>query len=587
MATTKRVRIGEVLVDEGLLTEEALARALAEQKRSGRLLGEVLVEQEFISGEQLLAVLSKRLSIRGCHLRPGLVDPEMLDLIGKEEALRLKALPLFKVRDMVTVAMVEPQLLPTIDRLRQLTGCTVRPVLVLEGNLIEFIKKCSGAKADMEAVLASLNQSGGKVIIPEEEDDGAVVNLDDISADNPVVGLIDMVLLKAVHDKASDIHIEPADKATRIRYRLDGVLREMMQPPTGMHPLIVSRVKVLGKMDIAEKRLPQEGRVHIIAEGRTIDLRVSTMPTLSGEKLVIRLLDRANLTVRLEDLGFRDKTLAAFQRILRQPCGLVLVTGPTGSGKTTTLYSALEVLRSPERNIVTVEDPVEYQMQLVNQIQVQESIGMTFARALRSILRQDPDIIMIGEVRDEETAHVAVQAALTGHLVLATLHTNDACGAISRLMDMGAQPYLLAGALIGVVAQRLARLVCPNCAETYEPSENVLADAGLLGAAGRTFTRGGGCDLCHRSGFRGRMGVYEFMGATPKLSRMIHDGVSTHDIRAEWQRQGGLTLRQEGLLLAAGGQTSVEEVLSVTHSQGEVPMDLACEQLEETTAGAV
>jgi type IV pilus assembly protein PilB len=339
---------------------------------------------------------------------------------------------------------------------------------------------------------------------------------------SPIINLVNVALLTAIKDKASDIHIEPDKQGTRIRYRIDGTLRDLMKPPPGLHASIVSRVKVIGKMDIAEKRLPQEGRVRIVAEGREIDLRVSSMPTLLGEKIVIRILDKANLRVRLEDLGFRRETLEAFERMLNQPYGLVLVTGPTGSGKTTTLYSALDLIRSPEKNIVTVEDPVEYQLDMVNQIQVHEAIGMTFARALRSILRQDPDIIMVGEIRDEETARVAVQAALTGHLVLATLHTNDAPGAVARLLDMGIEPYLLSSALNGVVAQRLARTVCPSCAAKYIPAETVLHDAGLSDKPGRPFRKGAGCKDCHNSGFRGRAGVYAVMEVGSELRRLIH-----------------------------------------------------------------
>src|SRR5678816_1276523 len=336
-------------------------------------------------------------------------------------------------------------------------------------------------------------------------------------AGSPIINLVNVALLTAVRDKASDIHIEPHKNGTRIRYRIDGVLRDLMKPPAGMHAAIVSRVKVIGKMDIAEKRLPQEGRVRIIAEGREIDLRVSSMPTLLGEKLVLRILDKENLRVRMEDLGLRTETLVALKKILEQPHGLVLVTGPTGSGKTTTLYSALDLLRSPEVNIVTVEDPVEYQLDMVNQIQVHESIGFNFARALRSILRQDPDIIMVGEIRDQETARVAIQAALTGHLVLATLHTNDAAGAVARLVDMGIEAYLISGALQGVVAQRLARTICPACETKYHPHAHVLSDAGLTNEVGRVFHKGAGCQQCHDSGFQGRVGVYELMEVTPVL----------------------------------------------------------------------
>jgi type IV pilus assembly protein PilB len=508
-----------------------------------------------------------------CQLRHGLVDFALLPLIGQEEAERLMAVPMFKVRDTLTVAMAEPQSLPKIDRLHQLTHCTIRPVLAPRENILEYVKKFASGNTDVDSFLASLSQSEVDVVENESVDDGPATNLDKMIEGSPIINLVNMALMTAIKDKASDIHIEPDKQGSRIRYRIDGVLRDLMKPPPGLHAAIVSRVKVIGRMDIAEKRLPQEGRVRIVAEGREIDLRVSSMPTLLGEKVVLRILDKANLRIRLEDLGFRHETLEVFQRMLHQPYGLVLVTGPTGSGKTTTLYSALDLIRSPEKNIVTVEDPVEYQLDMVNQIQVHEAIGMTFARALRSILRQDPDIILVGEIRDEETARVAVQAALTGHLVLATLHTNDAPGAVARLLDMGIEPYLLSSALNGVIAQRLARTVCPSCAAKYIPAPNLLAEAGLADQPGRTFRKGAGCKECHNSGCKGRAGVYTVMEVTSDLRRMIHRAAPTHELRDVLRRQGVLTLREEGVLLALDGKTCLEEVLAVTHSEdtSEVP----------------
>lgn len=567
--TPGRIRVGEALVQQGVLSEEQLKRALAQQKNSGQMLGEMLVGQGIISNAVLVRALAKCLGIRGCQLRHGLIDPALIKSIGEEEALRLKVVPMFSVRGVMTVAMAEPQSLPTIDRLRQLTGCKIRPVLALEANIAEFVKKYAAGEVDIDAFLTSLAESDVEVVERESVDEGPATDLDTMVAGSPIVNLVNVALLTAVRDKASDIHIEPDKKGTRVRYRIDGVLRDLMKPPPGMHAAIISRVKVIGKMDIAEKRMPQEGRVRIIAEGREIDLRVSSMPTLLGEKLVLRILDKRNLRVRMEDLGLRAETLIAFKRILEQPHGLVLVTGPTGSGKTTTLYSALDLLRSPEVNIVTVEDPVEYQLDLVNQIQVHDQIGFTFARALRSILRQDPDIIMVGEIRDQETARVAIQAALTGHLVLATLHTNDAPGAVARLVDMGIETYLLSAAINGVVAQRLARTICPSCETKYHPTAQVLEDAGLTAQVGRAFRKGAGCQQCHDSGFQGRMGVYELMEVTPALRRMIHNGAPAHELRQKVRDSGGLTLREEGVLLALAGKTSLEEALRITHSEGD------------------
>jgi type IV pilus assembly protein PilB len=560
----QRIRVGEALLEEGALTEEQLAGALAEQRSTGQRLGETLVGQGVINTATLVRALSRQLGVPGCQLRHGLIDPALLPLIGEDEAERLKVIPMFKVKGELTVAMAEPHALPTIDRLGQLTGLRIRPVLATEANIREFIKKYAGGDVTVDAFLTSLADSDVEVIERESVESDASTNLDRLVEGSPIVNLVNVALLTAVRDGASDIHVEPARRGTRIRYRIDGVLRDLMKPPPGMHSAIASRIKVIGKMDIAEKRLPQEGRVRIVAEGRDVDLRVSSMPTLLGEKLVVRILDQANLRVRLEDLGFFPETLEKFHRILRHPHGLALVTGPTGSGKTTTLYSALDLLRSPERNIVTVEDPVEYQLDLVNQIQVSEAIGMTFARALRSILRQDPDIIMVGEIRDQETARVAVQAALTGHVVLATLHTNDAAGAVARLLDMDVEPYLLASSLNGVAAQRLVRTICTRCATKYYPGDTVLQDARLEDMAGRAFRKGAGCQQCHDSGFQGRIGVYEVMEVTSAVRRLIHTGVGSQQIREAARRDGSLSLRDEAVMLALAGKTSLEEALRVT-----------------------
>jgi len=558
-------KIGEALLEDGALSSAQLDKALAEQRASGRMLGEMLVEQGIISPAVLVNSLAKCLGVKGVALRHGLIDPALVKMIGEDELSRMCVIPMFKVRSTLTVAMAEPQSLPTIDRLKRLTNCKIQPVLAIEQNIREYLKKYAAGDVDVDAFLTSLVESDVEVIERETVDEGPATDLDKMVEGSPIINLVNVALLTSIKDGASDIHIEPEKRGTRVRYRIDGVLRDLMKPPAGMHAAIISRVKVIGKMDIAEKRMPQEGRVRIVAEGREIDLRVSSMPTLLGEKVCIRILDKANLRVRLEDLGFRSDALDSFQRVLRQPHGLVLVTGPTGSGKTTTLYSALDLIRSPELNILTVEDPVEYQLDGINQINVQESIGFNFARCLRSILRQDPDVIMVGEIRDQETARVAVQAALTGHLVLATLHTNDAPGAVARLLDMGIESYLLSSALNGVVAQRLARTVCPACATKYYPEGSVLEDAGLTEKAkGRSFRKGAGCPQCHNSGFKGRFGVYEMMEVTDDLRRLIHRGAATHELRDKLHERGDLSLRDEGVLLAMEGKTSLEEVLRVT-----------------------
>jgi type IV pilus assembly protein PilB len=566
----KPKRIGEILMGTGEVSEEQLGKALADQRKTGRRIGELLVEQGSISASVLVNALAESHGVRGCRLRHGLLDPSLLALIGEDEAERMKCIPMFRLRGVLTVAMADPQSLPSIDRLRELTKLEIRPVLALEKDILEFIHKYAAGDIDVDEFLTSLSVSDVEVIEREQAEDRTSTELDRLVEGSPIVNLVNIALLSAVREKASDIHVEPSKAGTLIRYRIDGLLRDLMRPPPGMHAAIVSRIKVIGKMDIAEKRLPQEGRVRIVAEDREIDLRVSSMPTLLGEKLVIRILDKENLHVKLEDLGFRMDALETLKRVLRQPHGLVLVTGPTGSGKTTTLYSALDLMRSPEKNIVTVEDPVEYQLDLVNQIQVQENIGMSFARALRSILRQDPDVIMVGEIRDEETARVAVQAALTGHAVLATLHTNDAPGAVARLVDMNVEPYLLSAAINGVVAQRLARTICPSCETKYYPAPIMIEDLGNPELEGRAFHKGLGCGQCHDTGFKGRLGIYEVMEVTPSLRRMIYRGAPSHELRDKLRESGSLSLRDEGIALAVEGRTSLEEVVRVTHTDEEL-----------------
>lgn len=569
MLPMPKPRLGESLVRRGALSEQQLSRALAEQKASGSMLGEMLVEQGVISVQSMVDAVSDTLGVPGVVLRHGLFDPNVFSLLGEEEAERLCAIPMFRVRDVLTVALSEPQSLPKLDRLRQVTRCRIRPVLALAANIKEYIAKYRGGDVNVDSFLTSLAHADVDVVDREQVDEGPITDLDRLIAGSPIVNLVNVMLLTAVRDKASDIHIEPEKKSSRIRYRMDGVLRDLMKPPQGMHAAIVSRVKVVGKMDIAEKRLPQEGRIRIVAEGREIDIRVSSMPTLLGEKLVMRILDKQNLRVKLDDLGMRPESTTTIKRMLDRPHGLFLVTGPTGSGKTTTLYSALDLLRSPELNIMTVEDPVEYQLELVNQIQVQANIGMTFARALRSILRQDPDIVMIGEIRDEETARVAVQAALTGHLVLATLHTNDAPSTVTRMLDMGIEPYLLSSAIVGVVAQRLARTVCNDCAANYFPTPLELESAGLSDRSGRPFRKGEGCRKCHDTGYKGRLGIYEVMEVFPELRRLIARGAPSHELREACNKVGMPTLRDEGIYLALEGRTALDEVLRVTHSDDE------------------
>ena len=567
-------RLGEQLIADGQITEEQLAEALAKQQASGALLGNTLMEIGAIGANALATALAARLGVSGCVLRHGLIDPKVAKSLPKEEAERLKALPMFRVKDRpdggetLTVALTEPQSLPTLDRLRALSGCEIRPILALEDNIEEYQRKYLQAEVTVDAFLASLEESDDVTITETEAiDEGPVTDLDQMVDGSPVINLVNLAILTALREGASDIHIEPDRKNTHIRYRIDGQLRNLLTPPRGMHAALVTRIKVIGRMDISEKRLPQEGRVHLVADGREIDLRVSSMPTVLGEKLVIRILDKSNLSFQLEDLGTLGPDRVAIEAVLRSPYGLMLVTGPTGSGKTTTLYSALDLLRDEKVNIVTVEDPVEYQLTQINQIQVNQTVGLTFARALRSILRQDPDIIMVGEIRDPETAQVAVQAALTGHLVLSTLHTNDCPGGVARLLDMGIEPYLISSSVLGFVAQRLARKICPSCRTSYYPPAELLESVGWEHRSNELFSKGEGCRACHNTGFKGRVGIFEVMLIDAEMKRLIDRAAPEQEIREYLAQTRWRTLREKALDVVERGESTLEEVLRVTRSE--------------------
>ncbi|MEK6797335.1 MAG: ATPase, T2SS/T4P/T4SS family [Planctomycetota bacterium] len=583
LAIENQVRLGDQLVRDGLITPEQLAEALARQKQAGVRIGAALVQIGAITADALVASLSKSLQVKGVVLRHGLIDTKVAKLIEREEAERLRVLPLFRVRDELTVAMTQPKSIPTIDRLAQLTGVRIRPVLVLEENLAEFQTKYLAEEVNVDSFLASIDPADVQIDENEAIDEGPITDLDKMVAGSPVVNLVNLAILNALRAGASDVHIEPDRDATHIRFRVDGQLREAIKPPKGLHAAIVSRVKVIGRMDIAEKRLPQEGRVHLVADRREIDLRVSSMPTVLGEKIVLRILDKSNLSFELNTLGVRGHDRRAIEAMARSPYGLILVTGPTGSGKTTTLYSCLDLLRSEATNIVTIEDPVEYQLPLVNQVQVNERVGLNFVRALRSILRQDPDVIMVGEIRDEETARVAIQAALTGHLVLSTLHTNDCPGGVMRLLDMGIEPYLISSSVLGFVAQRLARKICPACKTSYYPPAELLRNVGWERRTTELFHRGEGCRECNNTGFRGRTGIYEVMVLDQELKRLVQNRCSETDMRVHLAEEGWRTLREKALDLVEGGESTLEEVLRVTRSES---LDVADEVEAATPVAA-
>lgn len=555
--------LGERLVRSGILSEMELETALLEQKSKDLRLGEVLIGLGFVQESDLLPLLGEQLGVTTVRLREGLVDPEVVHLLPRERAEAMNALAMFSVRGTLYVAMNEPQNLRAVDEIERLTGQPVRPVLASRDAIQKILSRCYESDFSVDAVTADMDADA-----VEMNPDAFELDLHDMQSlaeGSPIINLVNYIIVHAVRQGASDIHIEPGHQHTSIRYRVDGQLREVLRPRRDFHSAMVSRIKVMGRMDIAEQRNPQDGRIHVVVEKQEIDLRCSTVPTVIGEKVVMRVLDKRNVTFNLNDLGLPDRQLQPMKQMLDKPYGLMLVTGPTGSGKTTTLYSSIELIKSISKNIVTVEDPVEYQLDLINQIQTGGTENMNFATALRAILRQDPDIIMVGEIRDAETAEIAVQAALTGHLVLSTLHTNDSASAVTRLVDMGIAPYKIAAALVGVVSQRLVRTICPRCRMSYYPRAEYLEMIHYEGDTRRQFEKGRGCDGCYDTGFKGRKGIYEIMTASKELRRLISNDASLEKLRECMQSQGGTTLLQEGIALAEDGHTSLEEVVRVAY----------------------
>jgi type IV pilus assembly protein PilB len=578
-----QVPLGRRLIEAGLIREDQLESALSHQasetRRTGdaagesisvderstprraKRLGEVVAELGLVDEGNLLPLLGEQLGVEGVRLREGLIDPEAVRLIPRDQAERFLALPLMRVRGELTVAMADPDDLAAIDNLARLSGCRIRPVFTLASGIERLLPRCYEDDFTVDSVTADLDVQ--QLELESDAIDLDLTGAQQLAEGSPVINLVNYAIVQAVRQGASDIHIEPGQKSTSVRFRIDGSLREVMKPRKDLHAAIVSRIKVMAKLDIAEHRQPQDGRLHVRMARRDIDLRVSTLPTVLGEKVVLRVLDRQNLTFDLNRLGLPHESLSTMRRILSKPHGLVLVTGPTGSGKTTTLYSAIELIKGVERNVITVEDPVEYQLELINQVQVQSENGVTFAKALRSILRQDPDVIMVGEIRDRETAETAIQAALTGHLVLSTLHTNDSFAAVTRLVDMGVERFKIAASLVGVVAQRLVRNLCQDCRETYYPSAKLLEEFQYAGSVRHPFSRSRGCSQCYESGYRGRTGIYELFESTPQLRDMINSEASLDALRAHHR---GPTLFSEGMRLAEAGMTSLEEVGRVAMS---------------------
>jgi type IV pilus assembly protein PilB len=595
-------KLGEILVRENLISPQHLREALDYQREHGGRLGYNLVKLGLVSDDMITAVLSRQYGIPSVNLDLFQIDEHVLQLIPQEVAQKYSVLPLSRVGASLTLAMVDPTNVFAMDDIKFMTGLNVEPVVVAEASIQQAIAKYYGTSREIElasiavddavfeGVSAKSSNGGGithadlvsldtldfdtdrteDVEVLEDNEEIDLATLSKLSEDAPVVRLVNVLLVDALRRGASDIHIEPYEKELRIRFRIDGVLYDVMRPPLKMRDALISRVKIMSKLDISEKRLPQDGRikikVKIDARSRELDFRVSTLPTLFGEKVVLRLLDKENLMLDMTKLGFEPESLVKFQRNISKPYGMVLVTGPTGSGKTNTLYSALQSLNTVQTNIMTAEDPVEFNLMGINQVQMKEQIGLNFAAALRSFLRQDPNIILVGEVRDFETAEIAIKAALTGHLVLSTLHTNDAPSTISRLMNMGIEPFLVATSVNLIQAQRLIRRVCKDCKREHPTPPEAMMEVGFSADEAKTLKtfKGKGCSTCNNTGYKGRIGLYEVMEVNDEIRELILIGASALELRKKAIEDGMITLRESGLHKIRAGLTTFEEVVRET-----------------------
>ena len=567
MAKEKYLRLGELLVKEGLINLTQLEKAVAVQRQEGGHLGEILVRLGMIKDEQLVAILAKQLNIPYFSLSTGMLKPAadqgLEKLIPQDFARKNCVLPLSRTLRSLTVAMSDPMDIILIDNLRKLTNCEINPVVATKGDITKLISEFYG-KSTMfqDAVEASYDVANSAALefATNTEEELSLDKLIARSEEAPVVKLVDLIIRQAIDERASDIHIEPFKDKISLRYRIDGKLYEIPPPAKHLHLPIISRIKILSKLDIAEKRLPQDGSFLVKMQDSPIDIRVSSIPTIYGEKIVLRILDRSKVVLDLNQLGFDPKQLEQMRKAMSAPYGLVFLTGPTGSGKTTTLYAMLNEMRGPTKNILTIEDPVEYKLDGINQVQIKPEIGLTFAAALRSFLRQDPDIMLVGEVRDLETAQICIRSALTGHLVLSTLHTNDAPSAVNRLMDIGIEPYMLAPSLIVVVAQRLIRKLCPDCKEAYEP---VGAELKNIKIKSDLIYRAKGCPSCNHTGYKGRMCVAEVMVVNEQIQEHINLRSPFQKIREIARQTGMLTFFDMAVKKAEAGVTSLEEALSI------------------------
>jgi type IV pilus assembly protein PilB len=568
------VRLGEILLKESLITQDQLDKALEFQRSNGGKLGSCLTKMGFITDDDITGVLSRQYGVPSINLKYYEIDPNVIKLIPQDTALRYQVVPLSRVGSVLTIAMTDPTNVFAMDDIKFMTGFNVEPVVASESAIGEAIGRFYGGGAasheELSNLMKDLVDEDQELELAAEEQEMDAASLEKAAEEAPIIKLVNLILTDSVKRGASDIHVEPYETEMRVRFRVDGVLQTVMNPPMKLRDAITSRMKIMAKLDIAEKRLPQDGRIMIKykADGKKkeLDFRVSTVPTLYGEKIVLRLLDKENLRLDMTKLGFEPESLKKFERNILKPYGMVLVTGPTGSGKTNTLYSSVARLNQVDTNIMTAEDPVEFQLSGINQVQMKEQIGLNFAAALRAFLRQDPNIILVGEIRDFETAEIAVKAALTGHMVLSTLHTNDAPSTISRLMNMGIEPFLVATSVNLICAQRLVRRICVNCKVELEVPEQALIDAGYTPEEVKTtkIYHGKGCTTCNKGGYKGRTGLYEVMEVNDELRELILVGASALELKKKAMEQGMITLRRSGLIKAALGQTTMEEVLRET-----------------------
>ncbi len=558
MYNQNRKRLGELLIESGSISDDQLENLLLLQRSSGKKLGEVIVDEGILEEQQIIEVLEFQLRIPMFDFDTDVVQTDAPKLIGENLAKKYVVIPVRREQSTLIVAMTDPLDLSAIDDLKISTGLDIKPNLAQKSSIMNAIDRYYGKESAEKAVEDFKKQYNFDQIIEENSD-----SLSDIN-NAPVVRLVNSVIQHAMKVKASDIHIEPLENTLRIRFRIDGELQEIMRSSKATHPAVVTRIKIMGRMDIAEKRIPQDGRMEMTVDGKDIDLRLSVLPTVYGEKVVLRLLGRSDMMLTKSQLGFSNVNISLFDKIIKSPNGIILVTGPTGSGKTTTLYAVLRELNKISSNIITVEDPVEYRLEGINQVQVNNKAGLTFANGLRSILRQDPDIIMIGEIRDPETAQIAVRAAITGHLVLSTVHTNDSASTISRLIDMGIEPYLVSSSLVGIIAQRLVRKICGHCKKSYKPDFSEMSLLKLRES--QPLFKGSGCSACGNTGYRGRTAIHEIMLVGKDIRELIDRRGTIDQIRLMASKNGTVSLRESCIKLVLEGKTTVEELLRITYN---------------------